>query len=310
MKVALFGGTGFVGSYILDELLDNGHQPRLLVRAGSERKISRNDECEIISGDINDRDVVHSVISGSDAVIYCIGIIRQFPGKGITYEDLHFRGAKTCMAVAEELGSKRFILMSANGVKADGTEYQRTKYLAEEYLKTTGLDYTIFRPSLIFGDPRGQDRPEFCTQLRDQLIRLPLPAPLFYSGLLPNDAGKFEMSPIYVKDVCSIFVQSLSRKESIGQVYALGGPENFDWKAIIKAIGKALGKNKWTVPAPALGVKSVAVLMDRFSFFPITRDQITMLMEGNTCDSKDLFEMFGVEPTHFDQKSLSYLLAD
>ena len=310
MKVAVIGGTGFIGSYVVEALLNDGHSPILLVQEGNEQKAPRKDECRIVTGHIADEESVRKTISGSEAVIYLIGIIREFKRKGITYEELHFSGAKECMNKAQELGVKRFLLMSANGVKPEGTGYQRTKYLSEQYMKTTDLEYTIFRPSIVYGDPKGQNRPEFCTQLRDQLIRLPLPAPLFYSGLLPNDAGKFEMSPVHVKDVSSIIVQSLSRKESIGQMYELGGPENFSWKAIIKIIGKTLDKNKWTIPAPALGIKSIAVLMDRFSFFPITRDQIKMLVEGNTCDSKDTFEMFGVEPTLFDQKSLSYLLAD
>ena len=309
MKVAVFGGTGFIGSYVVEALLDGGHDPVLLVREGSEQKVVRKDECQIVIGHIADEESVKKTLSDSEAVIYLIGIIREFRRKGITYEALHFAGAKECMKKAQKLDVRRFLLMSANGVKPEGTGYQITKYLAEEYLKTTDLEYTIFRPSLVFGDPRGQNRPEFCTHLRDQLIRLPLPAPLFYPGLLPNDAGKFEMSPVYVKDIAAIIAQSLEKKETIGQIYELGGPENLDWKTIIKVIGRAVGKNKWAVPTPAFGIKLVAALFDRFAFFPITREQITMLMEGNCCDSKDIFELFGMKPTCFDKKFLSYLLA-
>ena len=117
------------------------------------------------------------------------------------------------------------------------------------------------------------------------------------------------MSPVYVKDIAAIIAQSLEKKETIGQIYELGGPENLDWKTIIKVIGRAVGKNKWAVPTPAFGIKLVAALFDRFAFFPITREQITMLMEGNCCDSKDIFELFGMKPTCFDKKFLSYLLA-
>jgi nucleoside-diphosphate-sugar epimerase len=77
----------------------------------------------------------------------------------------------------------------ANGVKADGTGYQRTKYMAEQYLKTTSLQWTVFRPSVLFGDPR--DRMEFATQLHRDIVRSPLPAPLFYDGLVPVKAGMF-----------------------------------------------------------------------------------------------------------------------
>ena len=154
MKVAVIGGTGFIGSYVVEALLNDGHSPILLVQEGNEQKAPRKDECRIVTGHIADEESVRKTISGSEAVIYLIGIIREFRRKGITYEELHFSGAKECMNKAQELGVKRFLLMSANGVKPEGTGYQRTKYLAEQYMKTTDLEYTIFRPSIVYGDPK------------------------------------------------------------------------------------------------------------------------------------------------------------
>ncbi|GIT71192.1 MAG: hypothetical protein Ct9H300mP28_10060 [Pseudomonadota bacterium] len=81
---------------------------------------------------------------GFSAVIYNIGIIREFPANGITYESLHYLGAKRCIDAAVNFKIKRFILMSANGVKTDGTGYQKTKMLAEEYLKSVNLDIQYF----------------------------------------------------------------------------------------------------------------------------------------------------------------------
>ncbi|MFB0517149.1 MAG: NAD(P)H-binding protein [Candidatus Neomarinimicrobiota bacterium] len=305
MKVALLGGTGFVGSYLVEELLERGHEPVLLVRPGSEGKVSRRLECTLISGNVGNQNAIFATLEGCDAVIYSIGIIRQFERKGITYDELHFQGAKRAMDAAVQSGIKRFILMSANGVKPDGTPYQKTKYQAEQFLKTTGLEWTIFRPSLIFGDPRG--KMEFCTQLRDGLIRLPIPAPLFYRGLWPINAGMFKMSPVHVKDVAAIFVKALAIPETIGQTYALGGPTTLNWKTLIQIVGDASGKHKWTIPTPVLIVKAAAVLLDRFDFFPITRDQIEMLVEGNTCDSTEVFQLFSIEPQLFTPANLSYL---
>ena len=153
MKVALFGGTGFVGAYIAEELLKNNHDPHLLVRPDSEHKVFQPDKCKVNIGDLRDFKTIELIVKDSDAVIYNIGIIRQFPKKGITFEAIHFEGAKHCIDVAKYIGIKRFILMSANEVKYDGTVYQSTKFLADQYLKNTGLDWTIFRPSLIFGNP-------------------------------------------------------------------------------------------------------------------------------------------------------------
>jgi hypothetical protein len=83
----------------------------------------------------------------------------------------------------------------------DKQSHQISKYLAEEYLKFSNIDWTIFRPSLIFGDPRGGDRPEFCSQIKKDMLSLPFPAPNFYPGLNPMNAGKFVMSPIHIKNV-------------------------------------------------------------------------------------------------------------
>ena len=307
MRVALFGGTGFVGSYIVDQLIDKEHIPRMLVRNGSIEKSLSRDKCEIVNGDITDGDVIREVITGADAVIYTIGIIREFASKGITYEKLHFEGAIRCMDIAIEMEVKRFILMSANGVCPSGTGYQKTKWMSEQYLKNTDLEWTIFRPSLIFGDPRGHDRPEFCTQLKKDLINLPFPAPLFHEGLLPFNAGSFTMSPIHVKTVADIFVSSIDKNNHYGETIELGGETELTWKEIIKIISNACGKKKWALPAPVIAVKTVAAIFDRFSWFPVTKDQLTMLVEGNTCDSTNYFSDNNLKPLQFDIENLSYL---
>ena len=305
MKVALFGATGFVGSYLTDELISQNFIPRILVRPGSDNKLHKKDKCEIVNGDISDEKALKLTIQGCNTVIYNVGIIREFPKKGQTFEALHFHGAKRCIDIAKKLNIPRFILMSANGVKLDGTRYQTTKLMAEEYLKWSKLNYTIFRPSLIFGDPRGE-RPEFCTQLKKDMLSLPFPAPNFHTGLNPFNAGKFSMSPIHVKDVAKIFIQSLSKDEMVNKTYHLGGQE-YSWIDIINTITSSYDKTKWTVPAPVFVIKILASFLDRFSWFPVTKDQISMLVEGNICKSEDLFKMCDISPILFNSKSLSYL---
>ena len=305
MKVTVFGGTGFVGGYLIDELLEKGHHPVLLVRPESRHKVNQREHCTLVDGDIADANSLREALSGADAAIYNIGILREFPSRGVTFEALHFEGARRAMDAAEDAGTQRFLLMSANGVKADGTGYQRTKYMAEQYLKTTGLNWTVFRPSVLFGDPRG--RMEFASQLYRDIIRSPLPAPLFYNGLLPVNAGEFRMSPVHVKDVASVFVKALDMPETAEQIVSLCGPEDLSWREILKIIASAAGTTKHTLPAPVLLLKGLAAVLDQYAFFPITRDQLTMLMEGNTCHGQDAFHTFGLKPTPFDATRLSYL---
>tara|TARA_B100001115_G_C15830262_1_gene414185 strand:+ start:270 stop:1196 length:927 start_codon:yes stop_codon:yes gene_type:complete len=305
MKVALFGGTGFVGSYIVKELINQGYTPKVLIRPGSENKLVHPEKCEIVSGDIFNENSINEVINDVDATIYNIGIIRQFKRLGITYEKLHFQGAKNCIDIAKKNGVNKFILMSANGVKLNGTGYQTFKFQAEKYLKASVLNWTIFQPSVIFGDSKGLM--EFCSQLKKDMLNLPFPAPLFFDGILPLDAGNFSMSPIHVTDVAKCFVASISNDKSNFQTYQLGGNKDYNWKEIIRIISKSYGKNKWAVPAPVLPIKLIALILDQFPWFPISRDQLTMLLEGNTCDSEKAYKDFQLQPKDFSSDNLSYL---
>ena len=307
MKVAIFGSTGFVGKYLLNTLIKNNHQVYALIRNGSENKINNVSNINIINGEINNNTSLEQTIMNCSTVIYNIGIIREFPSKGISYQKLHYEYAKKVIDKAKAFNIKHFILMSANGVKENGTGYQHTKFLAEEYLKQSGLNYTIFRPSLIFGPPKAEDQ-EFCTQLRDTMIKLPIPAPLFFSHFNIFKAGNFKMSPIHIENVAEFFIKSIENSKHYMKTYNLGGLQSYNWKQIITNISLALRKNKWMIPAPVEFIKVVAFFFDRFKFFPITRDQITMLLEGNTCNSDELFKDFNITPIDFSVRSLSYLI--
>lgn len=304
MRVAILGGTGFVGSYIVEALLAAGHDPVLLVRPGSERKVSHADRCRLVPGDVDNAAAVVSTLRNCDAVIWLIGILRERPSEGITFRELQFEAACRAIDAAVAQSVPRFLLMSANGVTADGTPYQRSKYQAEQYLEASGLAATVFRPSVIFGNPHG--RMEFCTQLRDQMIRPPLPAPAFFSGLSPSQ-GSFAMSPVFVEDVAAAFVRSLDTAESIGATWELGGPEALRWPEILRRIARACGRNKLILPVPVLPLRLAAGLLDRFPFFPVTRDQLTMLLQGNVVNSQEAFTTLGITPAPFADSQLAYL---
>jgi len=179
MRVAVIGGTGFVGGYLVDALLNASHAVSLMVRVGSEGKVQA-DVWRKTSGDVADKSAVEATVEGCDAVIYCVGILRESPARGITFEGLQFDGAVRAVDAAKSKGVRRFLLMSANGAKVPGTPYQETKKRAEDYLLASGLDATVFRPSVIFGDPNG--KMEIATQLYRDIVRPPIPAPSFMTA--------------------------------------------------------------------------------------------------------------------------------
>jgi NADH dehydrogenase len=304
MKIGIIGGTGFVGSYIVDALAGAGHELRVLTRLGSEQKLEAHPACTPIPGDVSDDGAVRACLEGTDAAIYLIGILRELPQQGITFDALQRRGAERTIEAAEALGVERFLLMSANGIDAAETPYQTTKLAAEERLKASTLQWTIFRPSVVFGPPRG--RMEFCTQLKAELIDSPMPAPLFFEGLSPLHAGRFQLAPVHVEDVASAFAQALERDDAVGQTYELCGPDAPSWKTILETIAAASGRSKLMLPAPAMVLEPVAAVLGRFSWFPVTRDQLRMLLAGNTCGDNGLTRL-GITPRPFDQTALDYL---
>ncbi|MEW8138114.1 MAG: NAD(P)H-binding protein [Candidatus Thiodiazotropha endolucinida] len=307
MKVALLGGTGFVGHYLTEKLLQHGHMPRLLVRESSPHFSKQTQPFEWVRGDIEDNKTLRRLLTGVDAVIYNIGILRENPSKGITFEKLQYEWVVKTAELANDQQVKRFILMSANGVELGLTPYQKTKLAAEKHLPGSGLNWTVFRPSVIFGNPYGKS--EFVTMLKRDIIDSPLPAPLFYEGLLPSNPGGFQLSPVHVEDVAECFVSCLDKPETFSDIYTLGGPQNLAWKEILTIIADTLGKRKLMLPVPAFAPTLAATALDRFPWFPISRDQIRMLLKGNICSGERIFKLCDIQPHSFDKETLNYIAA-
>jgi len=298
MTVFITGGTGFVGSHLLKALVAAGHKPKVLVREGSKSKLSISN-VELCSGDILRPETYASALKGCDAVINLVGIIREFPKKGITFQTLHFDATKILVDAASNAGVKRFIQMSANGADVNGVSaYETTKFAAEKYIIISHLEWTIFRPGIIFGDPLGKT--EMVTELAEIIRKAPI-VPIFGDG-------NYKLQPVAVEDVAKAFVNSLSQPETIGKTYRLCGPNVTTYKELIEIIGKALGKEhvkKMSVPLWL--IKPFVAAMSRFSFFPITSDQLKLLIKGNVCENQSAWAELHIQPKPFSPEHLSYL---
>jgi len=304
MQVGIFGGTGFVGGYLIDALLAAGHRPSVLVRPGSESKLRHPDRCHVVSGDVGSADEIADTLKNCDACIFNVGILREYPRQGITFEALQYEAAVRVLTAAKSTGISRFLLMSANGVRIGGTAYQDTKSRAEKAALASSLDVTIFQPSVIFGNPRGTM--EFATQLCRDMVMPPVPAAAFYTGWAP-EKGSVLMSPVHVEDVADAFVAALGNTDTFGKRYSLGGPATLSWTEMLKEITTAVDRRKWILPVPIVLLKFAASLFEWLPFFPVTRDQLTMLAEGNIADPADLESLIGRKPLDFTAVNLAYL---
>lgn len=306
-RAAVIGGTGFVGSYICEALAAAGHRVALLVRPGSADKIPDGLDADTVEGDIDDEEALKRLIDGCDALVYLVGILREEPGKGVTFEKVQYEGATRAIDIAVESGARRVLLMSANGVEARETPYQATKYRAERYAEKADVEHTIFRPSIVFGDPRG--RMEFATQLYRDMVRLPVPAIGFRIGW--NPAGdRIRMAPVHVEDVAAAFARALTDDDTVGETYELCGPGVLTWDDMLETVASAAGKSKLILPMPTSLMRLGATLLDWIPAFPVTRDQLTMLEQDNVCANSRTTELIEREPAAFSVDNLGYLARD
>tara|TARA_B100000941_G_scaffold277174_1_gene240450 strand:+ start:1698 stop:2609 length:912 start_codon:yes stop_codon:yes gene_type:complete len=300
-KIAILGGSGFVGSYIVQELLKQKYTVKLINR----NKVSLIDQnCQQSVIDLFSDNLYHE-LQDFDCLIYNIGIIREYPSEGIYFKVIHEDLAIHAMKMAEKAGIKKFILMSANKVELCRTGYEKSKFASEQHLINSKMDWTIFRPSIIFGNPRGKI--EFCSQVKRDIINIPLPLPLFFNGIKLSNPGSMKMSPVHVRNVAEFFAKSINLESSNFKIYELGGTKEFSWKEILQIISSVCKKRKYSVPVPFIAIKLLSSIFDRFSWFPVTKDQLIMLSDGNSCISKKYFSEFDINEIPFSAEELKYL---
>jgi len=287
MLVFLTGATGFVGGYVLKQLLAAGHSVRALVRDPAPAKLPAGNRTELVRGDIVEASGLNEGMQGCEAVIHLVGIITE-TGKN-TFENVHHIGTHNLVEAAQRNGISRFVQMSALGVRADGvSEYQTSKWKGEEKVRQSGISYCILRPSLIFGPGSG-----FVRQMLDIMRKAPIFRPV-------PGSGKPRFRPIYVQDVAACFVQALSNPEVTNKTVELGGGDELSLNEVLQTIADAVGIRKPAVhvPMPLMFV-GAAMAQTFLPHPPVTVGQLRMLKEGSTCDLGPMIAAFGIQPVGF-----------
>ncbi|MHB8068848.1 MAG: complex I NDUFA9 subunit family protein [Desulfobaccales bacterium] len=295
MRILATGATGFVGRYVVRELLARGHEVRCLVRSGSEGKLAERERVEIASGDVLEAAAVATAAQGCDAVINLVGIIREFPGRGVTFERVHVRATENLVNAARDAGAKRFLQMSALGARpAPADPYHLTNFRADELVQKSGIPYTIFRPSVIYG-PEDQSLNLFARQIKT--LRM---VPVVGNGL-------YQMQPVTVETVAKAFALALELPHTENRIYEVGGPEPLTFNAIIDTLALVLGCRVLKVHVMIWSLRLLTGLFGRFPWFPLTTGQIRMLLEGNACDPTAFYQDFGLDAVSFREGLERYL---
>ncbi len=280
MRVLLTGATGFVGTHLVTALVDAGHRVVALVH---ERDGVLPSGVEKVRGDVLDVDSLERAIRGCQAVVHLVGIIREFPAKGVTFKRLHVEATRNVLRACEMEGVSLFLHMSALGARGDSpARYHQTKFAAEELVRQSGLDYAVFRPSLILG-PGSQFLEDMRRLMGFRLV-----------GLVGG--GRYRLQPVAITDVVRAFVLALERKDLRGRTWELCGPRIYTLKELLEAMARAWGKGVVFFPLPAGLLGFMARFLDRFSWFPVTREQLLMLEEGSVCGDDTFYSVAGFAP--------------
>jgi len=293
MKVFLTGATGFVGKHMLERLLMEGHAVRAALRVlpGQKARLVQGfhneGDFQYVHGDVVEGTRLDEGLQGCDAVIHLVGIIVE---KGSnTFERVHHLGTRNVVEAAKRAGIKRFVQMSALGVRADGVAaYQTTKWKGEEEVRRSGIPFCILRPSLIFGEGDG-----FVTQMMETMRSAPLFRPV-------PGPGTPRFRPIFIDDVTACFVSALTAEAATNQTIELGGADELTLNEVLAEIARCAGVSKPVVHIPLpLMFAGAAVMQKLLKNPPVTVDQLRMLREGSTCDIGPMKRILGVNPRGF-----------
>ncbi|MBI5376429.1 MAG: complex I NDUFA9 subunit family protein [Candidatus Schekmanbacteria bacterium] len=265
--IFITGATGYVGKSILKAGIEKGYSFKCLVRnPANEISLWKFPRCEFANGDITNNEELPEKMSDCSAVIHLVGIIAETDTA--SFEDIHYRGTKNIVDAAKSAGITRFIHMSALGARENGkTAYHISKWKAEEYVRMSGLNYTIFKPSVIFG------KEDNFINLFIKIIKLSPVIPAIGSGSL---------EPIWVEDVAACFISALQNPLTEMKTIELGGGKVYRHPELIKLICKSFNLRRIVFQMPHLLAKLAAIFSEiAITGGLLTRDQLIMLNESN-----------------------------
>lgn len=290
MKVLVTGATGFVGTAVCSALASAGVEVRRLARRA--RRASRAEGSgEWITGSVLDPSSLRGACAGCDAVVHLVGIISECREQ--TFEAVHVEGTRAILRAALDAGISRFVHMSALGTRPGAVaRYHRSKWEAEELVRGSGLHWTIFRPSLVYGAGGG------FTSLMEKMSR--------WSPVMPViGSGNGLLQPVAVEDVARCFAAAAISRATAGKTFDLCGLERLSFEEMLKAILAAKKRRRLLLHLPVAVARVQARVLEAVypALFgiapPLNRDQILMLAEDNTGDPAPAMAAFDFEPLNF-----------
>ncbi|WP_266078713.1 complex I NDUFA9 subunit family protein [Haladaptatus caseinilyticus] len=281
MKVLVAGGTGFIGRNLVRELHGRGHEVTVLARTPDDADVPAG--VEQATGDVTALASIENAFENQDAVVNLVALSPLFkPPRGVTHMSVHLGGTQNIVQAAEEHGVGKIVQMSALGADPTGpTEYIRSKGQAEGLVKNSDLRWTIFRPSVVFGD-----KSEFLSFTK----KLTPP----YLAPLPG-GGRTRFQPIWIGDLAPMLAASVEETHD-GETYEIGGPEVLTLADVARLVRQAEGQPVTIVSVPMALAGAGLKIGGTIPGAPMGADQYRSLKFDNTVQENDV-TAFGVEPS-------------
>jgi len=291
MKVLVAGGTGFIGTNLCAELARRDHEVTALARSPDPDAVP--DGVETAVGDVSAYDSIAKTVAAHDAVVNLVSLSPLFKPTGSAgHETVHLGGTENLVRAAEDGDVDRFVQMSALGADPAGdTAYIRAKGRAERVVSDSSLEWTIVRPSVVFGD--GGEFVEFTKQLTTPYV----------TGL--PGGGRTRFQPIWVGDLVPMLADALEDDAHVGETYEIGGRDVYTLADVTRLAYEAEGRSVTVLPVPMALAKVGLAAAEPLPFVPFGGDQARSLEMDNTVSDNDV-TAFGREES--DLRTLeSYL---
>ncbi|MEZ4771199.1 MAG: complex I NDUFA9 subunit family protein [Caldilineales bacterium] len=293
--IVVTGGSGYIGSYIVWKLVEAGEHVRVMVhnteRATQEGRLAGL-PVEWVQGDVTRPETLPAVMQGADAVIHTVAIAIEKGGR--TYEEINYGGTVNVVDAARTAGVRRFLNMCQLGADSQlPYRFLASKGKAQEYVAQSGLDWTAFRPSSVWG-------PE--DEFANSFARLIPLTPVIFP-IIGDENARFES--VYVGDVATTVVKTLHDPTTLQQEYELGGPEVLTLEEIERRTLQALGKKRKLIHLP-MGLIRLAVtgMETLLPSPPVTRSLLELLAVPNVTTNNQL-RRFVDQPRPFTVENIA-----
>ena len=289
--ILVTGGTGFIGKALVRHLSEAGYPIRLLIRPSKRSPdLLKGVPVEVAVSSLTDARGLRSAMVGVDTVYHLAGV--EWHGARASLMDIDIQGTQVVCQAAKEAGVQRLFFLSHLGAdRASAYPVIKAKAIAEEYIRRSGVSYTIVRSSVVYGL-----NDHFTTGLAQLLTAIPI----FF--LVPED-GNTLLQPVWVEDLVTCLVWALDNEGTQNQTYSLGGPEYLPFNHIVRSVLDEIGLRRTLVHIFPPYLRATTVFFESlFPGLPISVYWLDYLAVNRTCGLDTISRVFNLLPSRFDHR--------